>query len=88
MFKEKIKNYALVIAGLLFVLASYAQVTPVADYTTLVGGVGTPISGSSVCPSVPGFSSTNIFSVHANTTDAGDYEKYQFEWIEIGRAHV
>lgn len=84
MFKEKIKNYALVIAGLLFVLASYAQVTPVADYTTLVGGVGTPISGSSVCPSVPGFSSTNIFSVHANTTDAGDYEKYQFEWIVYG----
>lgn len=85
MFKKIVNYCSLIIAGLLFVVGSFAQISPVDDYTSLPVGINTPItSGSEVCPSVTGTPSTSVFRVDANTTDAGDPNLYKFEWVVYG----
>jgi len=85
MFKKIVNYCSLIIAGLLFVVGSFAQISPVDDYNSLPGGINTPItSGSEVCPSVTGTPSTSVFRVDANTTDAGDPNLYKFEWVVYG----
>jgi hypothetical protein len=96
MFKNGINYYSLVIAGLLFVVGTYAQESPMSDYTSLPGGIIIPVSsGSDVCPSLDlnsngiidlpnEVSSTSVFRVIADQPEIGDPNLNTFEWVVYG----